>query len=95
MHKQKKALFDFVYYIYFNRSLHPKNDKCSSIYQDNEFDMYSNMKCYSGPQIKSENHFTDYDKLSTELWADYFYDLKMQNIKQNDYDYGFSKDFIR
>lgn len=52
------------------------------------------MKCYSDPQIKSEN-FTDYDKLSTELWADYFYDLKMQNIKQNDYDYGFSKDFIQ
>ena len=38
---------------------------------------------------------TDYDKLSAELWADYFYDLKLQNLRQNEYDYGFSKDFIQ
>lgn len=37
---------------------------------------------------------SDYNEMSNELWADYFHDLKMQNLRENEYDYGFSEDFV-
>ena len=84
--------FEKLYFFLLKRSRQRKSsgyDKYRSIYNEPEFDIYSDMNRCLGPAS------TDYDKLSAELWADYFYDLKLQNLRQNEYDYGFSKDFIQ
>ena len=50
---------------------------------------------YEEPMYRCEDR-TNYDELSHELWSDYFYDRRMQNVREsnNDYDYGFSEGFV-
>lgn len=62
----------------------PRDDE----YGDCEEPMY---RCN---EYNQNNHKANYDALSNDLWSDYFYDLRTQNLRENNYDYGFSKDFI-
>jgi hypothetical protein len=48
---------------------------------------------YEEPMYRCDDR-PNYDELSKEMWSDYFYDQRMQNVRENEYDYGFSEDFV-
>ncbi len=48
---------------------------------------------YNEPMYRCEDR-PNYDELSREMWSDFFYDQRMQNVRENEYDYGFSEDFV-
>jgi len=52
-------------------------------------DYHTGVKPYCGYTDNIGNPDQEYDEISKEMWADYFEDLKMQNLKESRFDYGY------
>ena len=52
-------------------------------------DYHTGVKPYCGYTENIGNPDQEYDEISKEMWADYFEDLKMQNLKESKFDYGY------
>ena len=98
-HQQKRVNF-FPVHRRALRGNRPKNDGppaptilptiYKSLHQDGDYS--DELPTFHDRYGKSQR--SDYQDMSQELWADYFHDLKMQNLRENEYDYGFSEDFV-
>jgi hypothetical protein len=62
--------------------------------EENLNNYQSVLKPYYGNTSNIRNPRQEYDEISRDMWADYFEDLKIQTLRENQFDYGVVDDPI-